>query len=298
MFIIMPLASRLLLFALAALVLLGVARFRGGEYDEYYSVFLVSGDARPAWPSGPFTVGSVRAAYEGESGAGRIARDLRRGDVHPPLYFWALALWRGMAGDGLFRLRLFSVLTTLASLALIASIAEAMALAPALPVLLTLLCYGFAYTGVIARDFALASLFMLGGIRLLIAAERREDAALAALGGLALGAASFTNYLAAFSALAGLSWMMLIAPRARLWLAAGLGCAAFLPAGLWFFLAQRDSRIGQFQPFHLGHALGLLARDQAGAIFGGLPKYLPPPFSMPLAAVLALLLLALARLQQ
>ncbi len=290
----MPRLRRLPLFAFAVLALLSVAWLRGGEYDEYYSVFLVSGDARPAWPTTPFTAGSVRGLYQGQSSAGRIARDLRQGDVHPPLYFWALSLWRGIAGDTLFRLRLFSVLTTLASLACIASIAKAMALDQILPVLFTLLSYGFAYTGILARDFALASLFLLLGIRLLIIAERRGHARLALLGGLALGAAGFTNYLAAFTALAGIVWLFIMAsPRPRLWLAAGLGCAAFLPGTLWFFLAQRDSRLGQFTPFHVMHALGLVARDQAGAMFGGLPAYAPPLVAAILAALLALLLLTL-----
>jgi hypothetical protein len=293
----MPQTSRVLLFVFAAVVLIGVARFRGGEYDEYYTVFLASGDARPAWPATPFAAGSVRALYRGHSSAARIASDLRRGDVHPPLYFWALSIWRDVAGFSLFRLRLFSVVTTLISLGLVASIARVMALDPVLPALFTLLCYGFAYTGIVARDFALASLFLLLGIRLLLAAERRDHARLALLGGAALGAASFTNYLAAFTAFAGLIWLFGIAPRRPfLWLPAGLGCAVFLPADLWFFLAQRNSRSGQFNPFHLEHALALVARDQAGAIFGGLPDYLPPPYALILAALLAILLLILIAL--
>jgi hypothetical protein len=293
----MPRTSRLLLFAFAALVLTGIARFRGGEYDEYYSLFLTSGDARPAWPAGPFTAGSIRGLYRGHSSAGRIASDLRQGDVHPPLYFWALAAWRRFAGYALFRLRLFSVLTTLVSLGLIASLAETMALAPALPVLFTLLCYGFAYTGIVARDFAFATLFLLLGTRLLIAAERRGHPGFALLGGLALGAACFTNYLAAFTVIASLGWLLLVARhRPRLWAAAGLGCAGFLPGALWFFLAQRNSRAGQFAPFHLMHGLGLALRDQAGAVFGGLPEYLPRPYAAILAALLALLLILLTAL--
>ena len=46
----------------------------------------------------------------GHAGFGAIARDLRAGDVHPPLYFWAVAAWRWLVGDGLFAARLFSVL--------------------------------------------------------------------------------------------------------------------------------------------------------------------------------------------
>jgi Dolichyl-phosphate-mannose-protein mannosyltransferase len=82
----------------------------------------------------------------------------------------------------------------------------------------------------------------------------------------------------------------------RLPLAAGLGFAVWLPADLWFFLAQRQSRLDQFAPFHAGSAAVQLARYFAANLLGGLPLYLGGLASHALAAALALLLLALTGL--
>ena len=278
------------LLLLAALVLLGAARLRGAEYDEAYSLFLTSGIPRPAWPAHGFHAARIRRIVAGNAGPARIARELRATDVHPPLYFWALAAWRRGFGPGLFTARLLSVLAALIALALVGAIARAAAI-PALPAIgFTLGCYGFAYTGAIARDFALAEALMLAGIRLLLA-PRRGFAA-----GLCLGAACFTNYLAAFPAGAAIAALAARGRPRQAALAAG-GMLPFLPPGLWFFLAQRDSRAEQFPPFRLLPALALLGRDAAGALFGGLPLYLPAgPARLALAAALGLALAALAGL--
>jgi hypothetical protein len=156
---------------------------------------------------------------------------------------------------------------------------------------LTLGCYGFAYTGSIARGFAMAQMLSLWGVWLLCA--RRGRIAGAAAGAL-LGAAVLTNYLAAFVGCAGLLWRL----RSGWRTAAGpvLGFAAFLPAALWFFLAQRNSRDGQFPPFQPLGALARLARSAGGSVFGGLPLYLPPPWSVWATVALSVLLAAIAGL--
>ena len=102
------------------------------------------------------------------------------------------------------------------------------------------------------------------------AASMQLPTALAA--GLCLGAASLSNYLASFVAGAVLLWLL---PRPRAWLAATAGLAAFLPADLWFFLTQRDSRPGQFPPFSLLDSLPRLGQYSAANLFGGLPLYVP-----------------------
>jgi hypothetical protein len=260
---------------LAALVLLAAAWQRGTEYDEGYTVFLASGTARPDWPAVPFRASDMRGAYHGHSSATRIAEDLRQNDVHPPLYFWAAAAWRGVAGTDLLTTRLLSVLCSLAALVVLAHLAASAGAPPALAVLLTLGCYGFSYTGAIARGFALAQWFTLSGVLLLLLAERRRRIATAFAGGLLLGAATLTNYLAAFVAAAALLW--LVPQRSRdvaLWLAGCFGFALVLPADLFFFLAQRDSRTGQFPPFHIFPSLVRLGRYAAANVFGGLPLYL------------------------
>ena len=259
-----------LVVLLAALVLTGAARRRGAEYDEAYSLFVTAGTPRPAWPDGVFQARLEHRIAAGHAGLVRIARELRATDVHPPLYFWALGAWRRAVGPGLFAARLLSVLAALVALVLVGAIARAAAI-PSVPAMaFTLGCYGFTYTGAIARNFALAEALALAGVWLALGPGRIRAAA----AGMALGAASFTNYLAAFLGAAVLIGTLC---RGR-WQRAGWvlgGMLPWLPGGLWFLLAQRNSRAGQFPPFHLGAALLRLLRDAAGASFGGLPLYVP-----------------------
>lgn len=275
----------------AAILLVAIAWRRGGEYDEFYSVFLVAGHPRPDWPASPFSAGAAQAFYRGHAGFGAIAKALRGGDVHPPLYFWLLSLWRDALGFGLFRLRLLSVAETLGALALLGRIAGRMGISPSLAIVITTLFYGFAYTGIVARDFALATLCAMAGTLLAIDAARAGSARAGFWAGALLGAACFSNDLAAFTALAVGLWLTAMTwQRWRVWLAAAIGGAMFLPAGLWFFLAQAGARRGQFPPFHLAPALLSLARDEAGALLGALPREVPAALSMPVAAVLAAVL--------
>ena len=292
---------------LGACVLAGAAVRRGAEYDEAYSLFVVAGAPRPDWPAGVFTAGRVRNVIAGTAGPGRIAAELRVTDVHPPLYFWALAAWRRLAGPDLPAARALSVLAALAALAAVGGIAVEAGVPAASAMLFTVGCYGFAYTGAIARNFALSEALALAGVCL---ALRRRDGVPAAVAlrrasaaGLLLGAASFTNYLAAFIAgavVAAMSWTAWCAEPVearRAGFGRALAClgalALWLPAGEWFFLAQRGSRPGQFPPFRLAPGLALLGRDAAGAVFGGLPVYATGRARLVLGAALAAGLLAL-----
>src|SRR5665213_3336499 len=164
---------------LAAVVLSAAAGLRGAEYDEQYTLFLTAGIARPSWPETPFTAGDVRTMQMGHAGLAAIARDLRATDVHPPLYFWAVALWRRMIGAGLFAARMFSVLCGLGALVAVGMIAARAGISPALAMLLTLGCYGFAYTSAIARGFALAQMLTLAGVAVLMSARGRRRVAFA-----------------------------------------------------------------------------------------------------------------------
>ena len=184
----------------AALLLTAVAWLRGAEYDEQYTLFLTGVVARPAWPAGVITAGEVRDLQAAHAGLGAIARDLRRTDVHPPLYFWAVAEWRRLVGNSLFAARMASVLFSVVTLSLVAAIARSGGIPVVPAVLLTVGCYGFAYTGAIARGFALAQMLSVAGIAVLLGAERRASRMLAA--GALLGAATFANYLAVFTACA------------------------------------------------------------------------------------------------
>ncbi len=268
---------------LAAAVLTTCAWLRGAEYDEQYTLFLTAGVARPVWPDSVFPAGAVIALQAGHASLAGIAHDLRITDVHPPLYFWAAALWRSAAGPGLFALRLLSVLCALAALASVGVIARRCRI-PAVPaMLMTLGSYGFAYTGVVARGFAPAQALTLCGVSLLLG-RRTRITTLAA--GLLFGAACFCNYLAVFvcaavSVMAG-AWLVLPA------------AAPFLALDAWFFAAQHGARDGQFPPFSLLTALPRLAHYQTASLFGGLPLYLDGTGRALAASALAALALALA----
>jgi hypothetical protein len=279
---------------LACAVLLVIAASRSFEYDESYSVFVTSPSPRPPWPSGIFQAREARHFFDTHATPLAVATTLRETDVHPPLYFWALSLWREVTGNSLFALRLPSVLCALVSLALIGAIARDTGIPPHSAMLLALLSYGFAYTGAIARGFSLALMLALAGMRATLRAEEARTTLPALLAGLLFGAATLTNYLASFLGLAALGWMTLACWRQpRLWLAGVAGYAAALPAVLWFFLAQENSRTGQFPPFQLGEAVIRLARYWVANLLGGLPLYVEAPVRPVLELALLVLMTVL-----
>src|SRR4051794_55179 len=195
---------------LAALVLSACAWLRSAEYDEQYTLFLTAGTARPDWPTVPFPAGAIPRLQSGHGTLSAIASDLRHTDVHPPLYFWAVSLWRASLGSGAFVARLFSVLCGVTSLALVGGIARRCGIHPLPAMLLTLGSYGFVYTNIIARGFAPAQTLTLVGV-LLLTGRRSRLAVLAA--GVVFAAACTCNYLAVFVAVAAgitaRAWLML-----------------------------------------------------------------------------------------
>ncbi|HTI84514.1 MAG TPA: glycosyltransferase family 39 protein [Acetobacteraceae bacterium] len=275
---------------LATALLVAASCLRGAEYDEQYTLFLTGGTARPVWPSGVVTAGEVQALQNGHASLAAIAHDLRATDVHPPLYFWIAATWRWLFGDGLLTARLLSVLCGVAALGVVAIIARQTSAPVVTAVLVTLGCYGFVYTDVVARGFAQAQLLNLAGIALLLPSPQCRRKAFCA--GLLLGAATFTNYLAAFIGCAALLWAQLA--RRRSWPWAALGFLALLPADLWFYVAQHGSRIAQFEPFSLTSSASRLMRYTVAAVFGGLPLYVTGVGSYVVAAAIAAFTLTLS----
>ncbi len=253
----------------AALLLVGIAWLRSAEYDEQYTLFLTGRVARPVWSADVTTAGEIRRMQTPGAGLLTIARDLRATDVHPPLYFWAASEWRRLVGASLFDARMASVLCSVAALCLVAWIARTVAIPPVPAVLLTIGCYGFAYTGTVARGFALAQMLNVAGIALLIGDRERPERALFA--GTLLGAATFTNYLAAWVGCAAL--LHTLRRRPAVIGAACLGFLVWLPLDLWFFTAQRQSRPDQFPPFAMIPVMTQLVRYSVANVFGGLPLY-------------------------
>lgn len=195
-----------------------------------------------------------------------------------------------MFGDSLLVARLLSVLCGVAALGIVAIIVRQTSVPVATAMLLTLGCYGFVYTDVVARGFALAQLLNLSGIALLLRSRRSPRNAFCA--GLLLSAATFTNYLAAFGGCAALLWVLLASRRCWPWTT--LGFIVLLPADIWFLVAQHGSRIAQFEPFTLASTAARLSRYTAGAVFGGLPLYVSGVWSNVVAAVIAAFALLVA----
>jgi hypothetical protein len=267
--------ARVAVLLLAAVVLSVIACTRGAEYDEQYTSFVTSGTPRPVWPDSALRAADVAAIQHGHAGPMTVAADLRRTDVHPPLYFWTVAAWRWGVADGLVAIRLLSVLFALGALAVVGMVARRCDIPPATAMLLTLGCYGFAYTAAIARGFALAELLTLGALLAVLA--RRGWIA-----GVAVGAAVATNYLAVFVG----AGIFLGAGRQSWRVAAGAVPGVAL-AG-WFYLGQRGSRAGQFPPFEIVAAVMRLARYGAANLTGGLVLYVPPGARLWTGAALAL----------
>lgn len=289
----MPGWAMLLVLAVALLTLGGGAVLRSTEYDETYTRLVTSPVPRPDWPAAPFTPGQAAPLFEAVASPNAISENLRRTDVHPPLYFWLAGAWRAAGGTSVEALRALSVLLALGAVAAFMAAAQLAGLPAAAAGLATALAYGFAYTGGIARGFGLAHLLLgLATLGILLAWRRRRGSE-AALAGLAAGGASFANYLAVFPAAAIIAWP-LVAPlpwRLRLRLAAA-AAGPFLLAqagNLHVVLAQRDSRPDQFEPFAPIEALALLAQFNLANLLGGLPLYLEGAPRHALAAALVML---------
>jgi hypothetical protein len=283
-----------LAFALGAVLLGMAAVMRDPEYDEGYTAFVTSTEARPNWPTGAFRVADARAAFRPAPAPWAIDGNLRRTDVHPPLYFWTVWAWRRIWGPDLTITRMLSVGFSLGALACVAAIAAEAGFPIVTSLLLTLGCYGFVETGIVARGFAMTQCLLLLGLLLTLRSARATGAwSLAA--GLALGAACFTNYLAAFPAAAAAVWLGGHRPRHLTFLL--LGLMPFIAADLSFFLDQRNSRIGQFPAFAWGPMGTAMAHALGGAVLGGLPLYLPAGLArIGLGALLGLALVALLAL--
>jgi hypothetical protein len=289
-----------LILALGALLLAMAAILRDPEYDEGYTAFVTSAAARPDWPATAFRVADARSAFRPAPSPWAINANLRHTDVHPPLYFWTVWAWRRLWGPDLAATRMLSVGFSLGALACIAAIAAEAGLPVVTSLLLTLGCFGFVETGIVARGFAMTQCLLLLGLLLTLRAARPAGAgagagAWAFAAGPALGAACLTNYLAAFPAAAAALWFGWQRPRHVTLLL--LGLIPFIAADLPFFLDQRNSRIGQFPPLAWGPMAAAMAHALGGAVLGGLPLYLPPGRARTAAgALLGLVLAALVLL--
>ncbi len=265
---------------------------RSTEYDENYSVFVTGGLARPDWSSRPFTAAGVATVFTDQADVAKVNHLMRTTDVHPPLYFWALSVWRNVAGSDLSALRGFSIIFALATLLVWMQIAWVAGLPPLILGSILALSYGFEITSHIVRGYALAQFFLALAVWAAIVgrstAQRSDASALvrAGLAGLAGGLACFTHYFAVFPVAVILGWMVLTSPtwekRFRVAMAAGLPCLLLVAAAGEVWLAQRavsaGQAVGQFPILSPLAAAARLAQYNAASLLGGLPLYVPAGF--------------------
>jgi hypothetical protein len=81
-------------------------------YDEAITMLTTSGHARPDWSLG-------MEQFKPTANLIQILSDLYTRDVHPPIYFWTLAIWRVLFGGSLEVARVMSALFILATLGLL-----------------------------------------------------------------------------------------------------------------------------------------------------------------------------------
>lgn len=81
-------------------------------YDEAITLLTTSGHAKLDWSLG---INQFKASVD----LGKIVSELYEQDVHPPLYFWTLALWQTIFGGSLEVARGLSVILTVGTLMLL-----------------------------------------------------------------------------------------------------------------------------------------------------------------------------------
>jgi Dolichyl-phosphate-mannose-protein mannosyltransferase len=124
-------------------------------YDEAITLLTTSGHAKLNWDLG-------LGQFKPSANLAKIVVELYQQDVHPPLYFWTLAIWRVMFGESLEVARALSALFTLATLGLLYRLAIELRIKwPALPVVIyavSAVGLRYAYN---ARPYAMASFLLV-----------------------------------------------------------------------------------------------------------------------------------------
>jgi hypothetical protein len=272
--------------------------------DEGITLLVTSGHAMPAWPSDPVPAGSVQGLFRGTASIGHITQELRDTDVHPPVYFWILSLWRHALGFSVEVARALSALCSLAAIALFyLTLRVARVEAPLFATAIYALSPAAMFWGGVARPYGLASLFMASAtlFACLAASEiaSRRRAIYAALAAVSCGVAFQTNYLTLFPSAIILLWL-----SAQLWplrrglafvppiLAAAVGAMGI--SALWQQLGARPTQGAGFYGWN-DELLNLLAINLKLLFYPYLPRsgtvaFYAVPAALLFAAVFAYIL--------
>lgn len=233
-------------------------------YDESITLLETSND-RPPWPVQPTLAPVVqKQKFQTPTTLIKVSRDLWSKDVHPPIYYFVLTIWRGLLGFSLEVARSFSLICSIASVLVLYFLLRVAEVKLAfLPALVYALTSASVHYGQEARSYALASLLILvAALSAYLALQtppqsKQRVTACTIVCGVFCGIAFETNYLALFPVCVILIWFMI-----NLWPVSTY--YAFLPA----LIAAPIWIVGS--PLLLKH-LGQRASQDAGFI-GPLPE--------------------------
>ena len=124
-------------------------------YDEAITLLTTSGHANLDWALG-------LEQFKPSANFARILSDLYTQDVHPPLYFWALAMWRVIFGGSLEAARCLSALFMMGTLGLLYGVARDMRMRrPWIPMAILAASSAGTWYAYDARPYAMATLLIV-----------------------------------------------------------------------------------------------------------------------------------------
>jgi uncharacterized membrane protein len=215
-----PLTRREIALLITLIAVSAAARlpsvFRAGpSYDEAVTLLEVSGHATPVWPEEPAPASIAKAQLRGAATLSQITDELRSTDVHPPLYYWCLTLWRQYLGFSIETARSLSVVFSLGTVVLFYLLLRAGGIKhPLIAVTIYTFSAAALHSATQARPYALASFLVMTeaffAYRACSVLAQGKASAGAYSGAMAISfsAAFFTGYLTIFPGLVILLWYL------------------------------------------------------------------------------------------
>jgi len=201
-----------ILLAATAVRLSGLL-YRAIWYDEAVTLLETAGHASPSWPSTPVLARVAKKNLIGAPNLSKIAEDLRRTDIYPPVYYWSLSLWRRWFGFSLETARAFSLLCSLGTVFVFYLLLRCGNLEyPLIPTIVYAMSTETVYLGQEARAYALAAFLVTTSALLAYLAWRATQYSKRSVIGYSIamavgcGAAFQTYYLALFPISVILLW--------------------------------------------------------------------------------------------
>ncbi|MEA5504378.1 glycosyltransferase family 39 protein [Halotia wernerae UHCC 0503] len=224
------------------------------RYDEAITLLETAGNARPSWPQKPELASTAKNQFKGTPTLSQIAEDLRQTDVHPPVYYWILSLWRRWLGFSIETSRIFSLVCSIGTVVVLYLLLQAGKIErPLVPSLVFAISSGAIYAGHDARPYALASLLIgTGTLFAYLASEaknrnRTRLVVYSIVMAICCGIAFQTNYLTLFPVSIILLWFLInLWSRSKLLaIASLLVTVSICLIGFPSFLKQLGARPGQ-----------------------------------------------------